>query len=341
MGSNRYALGVVVRDLLPPAGPRSLMPVRTLVELARLADRLGYDSVWVPEGRGRELFGVIGAMAVATSHMRLCTGILPLYARPPALTAMAAATLGDLSDGRFVLGIGTGHPSIIERGYGIPFREPLAAAREYVEILRAVGAGAAVAEAGRIFRVEAFELEAAPRHATPIYLAALGPKMLRLAGEVADGVILNWSTPARVQWAAGVVREAARAAGRDPAQVQVVCYVRVAVDRGETAWPVVRKLLATYVALPAYARMLKEAGFADDVRAVQAAWTRGGLDAAAAASPDRLVREMAVVGAGEACQAGLRRYRDAGADVVAAYPVPVGDDAGASIRQTIEALGRA
>jgi alkanesulfonate monooxygenase SsuD/methylene tetrahydromethanopterin reductase-like flavin-dependent oxidoreductase (luciferase family) len=221
----------------------------------------------------------------------------------------------------------------------VPFREPLRATREYVEVLRRVGAGAAVAFAGRVFRVEAFQLEAPPRHAAPIYLAALGPRMLRLAGAIADGVILNWSTPERVRWAAGVVREAARAAGRDPAQVTVVCYVRVAVAAQAAAWPVVRKLLATYVALPAYARMLEDAGFLDEVRAMQAAWTRGGVDAAAAAS-DRLVREMALVGTGPAVRDGLPRFHAAGADVVAAYPVPVGEDAEASIRRTIEAVMR-
>jgi probable F420-dependent oxidoreductase len=316
------------------------MPASALIDLARLADHLGYDSIWIPEGRGRELFSTIGAIAAATSRVRLGTGILPLYSRPPALTAMAAATLADLSHGRFVLGIGTGHPSIIERGFGIPFREPLAAVREYIEVLRRLAAGNHVSVHGRVFRVEAFQLEAPPRHPTPIFLAALGPRMLQLAGEIADGVILNWSTPARVQWAAGVVRDAARAAGRDPAQVQVVCYVRVAVAEEGAAWPVIRRLLAAYVALPAYARMLEAAGFSDGVRAVQQAWASGGVDAAAVAAPDGLVREMAIIGTGDACRESLRRYYQAGADVVVAYAVPVGDDAERSLRRTLEALGR-
>jgi probable F420-dependent oxidoreductase len=338
MGSNPHALGIVLRDLLPPAGPRALMPAPVLVDLAALADDLGYDSIWIPEGRGRELFSLTGAMAVATSRVRLGTGILPLYSRPPALAAMAAATLGDLSGGRFVLGIGTGHPKMIERGFGVPFREPLAATREYIGILRRTATGSPVAADGRVFRVQAFQLEAAPRYATPIYVAALGPKMLQLAGQVADGVILNWSTPARVQWAAGVVREATRAAGRDPAQVQVVCYVRVAVAEDDEAWPVIRRLLATYVALPAYARMLEGAGFADAVRTVKAVWTRGGVEAAAAATPDQFVHEMALVGTGETCRRGLEAYQAAGAEVVIAYPVPIGSDAERSLRHTIEAL---
>ncbi len=174
MGEGR-AIAVVLRDLLPPAGPRSLLPVRALVDLAALADRLGYHSVWVPEGRGRELGSMLGAMALATTRLGLATGILPLYSRPPALVAMAAATLASLSGGRFILGIGAGHPAIIGQGYGVPFREPLIAAREFVAIVRAVLAGERVSMRGRVFTVEAFELEARPDHPVPIYVAALGP----------------------------------------------------------------------------------------------------------------------------------------------------------------------
>jgi alkanesulfonate monooxygenase SsuD/methylene tetrahydromethanopterin reductase-like flavin-dependent oxidoreductase (luciferase family) len=213
MGEGR-AIAVVLRDLLPPAGPRSLLPVRTLVDLAALADRLGYHSVWVPEGRGRELDSMLGAMAQATVRIGLASGILPLYSRPPALVAMAAATLADLSGGRFVLGIGAGHPAIIEQGYGVSFREPLLAAREFVAIVRTALAGERVSMRGRVFEVDAFQLEAKPDHPVPIYLAALGPAMLRMAGEVADGVILNWTSPEHIPWAVARVREGAARAGR-------------------------------------------------------------------------------------------------------------------------------
>lgn len=329
----------MLRDLLPPAGPRELLPVRVLVELVALAERRGYDSVWVPEGRGRELGATLGAMAVSTSTIRLATGILPIFSRPPALVAMAAATLADLTGGRFGLGLGAGHPSVVEDGYGASYRQPLVAMREYVHILRRLLRGERLGAPGRIFRVADFQLESQPPHRVPIYIAALGEKMLRLAGEIADGVILNWSSPQRVGHAAGIARESAQMAGRDPASVDVVCFVRAAVtDEPGQAWQVLRRLVATYAAMPAYARMLEEAGFAGEVAAVQAAWAAGGVNAAAAALSDDLVRELGVVGPAAECRSGLARYRDAGADLVAAYPFPVGPDAALSLRATIEAL---
>jgi probable F420-dependent oxidoreductase len=332
-------IGFVLRDLLPPAGPRELLPTAQMVELAALADRLGAGSVWVPEGRGREALSIVAAMAGGTRSARLGTGILPVFSRPPALVAMAAATLADLSGGRFVLGLGAGHPMVAEAGYGLRYREPLRAVREFVTIVRAVLAGEVVRHDGRVFQVQEFQLESPPRHPVPIYLAALGEHMLRTAGEIADGVILNWCTPEGVRWSADVVREAARQAGRDPAAVTVVCFVRAAVtDRPEAAWAVLRRLVATYAAMPAYARAFERKGFAAAIAAMDAGWARGGVEAAAAAASAEFVASLGVVGSAAECVAGLARCQAAGADVVAAYPFPVGPDAAGSMRTTIAAI---
>lgn len=332
-------LGVVLRDLLAPAGPGSLLPPGTLLELAEAADRLGYDSVWFPEGSGRELLSMLGAAAALAVRVRLGSGIMPIHSRPPALAAMAAATLADLSGGRFILGLGVGHRRLVEAGYGRRYRRPVDAMREYVAIVRAALAGHTVRFPGRVFRVEAFRLEAAPQHAVPIYLAALGERMLRLAGEIADGVILNWATPASIRRAAAVVRDAAARAGRDPGDVRVVCYVRVAVtSRAPEAWGVVRRLLATYAAMPAYAQALGAAGFGAGVARIGAAWQAGGPDAAARAVPEALLAQMAVVGSAADVREGLNAYHEAGADLVAVYPFPVGDDGAAAMRATIEGL---
>jgi 5,10-methylenetetrahydromethanopterin reductase len=332
-------LALVLRDLLPPAGPRELLPAAALVEAAALADRLGYDSVWVPEGRGRELGALLGAMAGATRRVGLATGILPVYSRPPALVAMMAATLADLSGGRFVLGIGAGHPAIVEDGYGVAYREPLRAAREFVAIARRALAGERVVWRGRVFRVASFQLESPPRHRVPIYLAALGPAMLRLAAETADGVILNWCTPDQAREAAAAVAAAAAAAGRDPGAVRVVCFVRAAVtDRPAAAWTVLRRLLATYAAMPAYARAFAAAGFGSEIAAAAAAWAAGGVEAAAAGLGEEFVTGLAAVGSAAECRARLAAYHEAGADLVCAYPFPDGGDAAASLRATIEGL---
>jgi probable F420-dependent oxidoreductase len=336
----RRPLGLVLRDLLPPAGPRALIPARALLDLAVLADRRGYDSVWVPEGTGREATSTLGAAAAVTSHIRLGSGILTIFTRPPGLAAMAAATLADLSGGRFILGLGVGHPHLVGAAFGARYRRPLAAMREYVAIVRQALAGGQVTVAGRVFRTGALRLESRPRYPVPIYLAALGEGMLRLAGEVADGVILNWMPPSRVRWAAEIVRDAARRHGRDPSAITVACYVRAACGDAAAVMPVVRRLVATYAAMPAYARMFEAAGLAPDVAAVRAAWARGGVDAAAQAVTDEFASQVVVRSSGVASHTAHRAafdgYYDAGADLTIAYPVPVGADAAASMRDTIE-----
>jgi alkanesulfonate monooxygenase SsuD/methylene tetrahydromethanopterin reductase-like flavin-dependent oxidoreductase (luciferase family) len=252
---------------------------------------------------------------------------------------MIASTLADLSDGRFMLGIGVGHPAIIEQGYGLAFREPLRAARECIDIVRAALSGGRVAQDGRVFHVDAFQLESPPRHPVPIYLAALGPAMLRLAGEVADGVILNWIPADRIPWAIARVHEGCRRAARDPESVKVVCYVRTVVtDDVPAGRQVLRRLAATYAAMPSYARMFEDAGHGAAIAAMRAAWQEGGVEAAAAAAPDDFTRALGVVGTTADCLGALRRYRQAGVDLVAAYPFPVGADAAASLRATIEGL---
>lgn len=191
------------------------------------AEALGYDSVWVAEGRGKESFAMLGAMAMATRRVRLGTSILPIFSRPATVTAMAAATLSDLSEGRVILGLGAGHPAITESGHGVTVRRPLAAMREYVEAVRGILSGQPVRHDGPMVRIREFQLEFAPPHPVPIFLAGLGPRMLQLAGAIADGAILTWFPPARIAWARAQVAEGARRAGRASSEVPVLATARV------------------------------------------------------------------------------------------------------------------
>jgi len=331
------ALGVALRDLLPPAGPRTALPVRSVLDLGTLAERGGYHSVWLPEGRGREAFAQLGALAAATRRIHLGTGILPVFSRPPALTAMALATLDDLAGGRVLFGIGAGHPAITQRGYGRPFTRPVRAIREYVEILRLVMSGDPVRYAGEIFRVEEFALESTPARQVPVFIAALRGRMLQLAGAIGDGVLLNWMTPDHAGTCAGAVRGAARAAGRPEGSVTVACFVRACVtDEMEEARRVLRRLIAAYAALDAYAHMFAESGFAAEAQAIREAWA-GGVDAAAAAVGDRMTDALGLIGTAAHCRAGLARFTAAGIDLPVIYPFPVGS-ARESFECTIAAL---
>lgn len=316
-------IGVALRDLLPPAGPRTALSVRSLVDLAVRADHLGYHSVWLPEGRGREAFAQLGALSIATHRIHIGTGIMPVFSRPPALAAMGLATLDDLSGGRLIFGIGAGHPGITERGYGQPFTRPVRAVREFVEIVRLAMSGEAVHYAGKVFQVREFELESTPARQVPIFVAALRGSMLRLAGQIGDGVLLNWMTSGQAARSAAAVREAARTAGRPPGSVSVACFVRVCVtEEVERGREILRRMIAAYAGLDAYARMFEESGFAEEVQAIQAGWTSG-IDAAGRAVSSRMVENLALIGTADDCRRGIERFRKSGIDLPVIYPYPV------------------
>jgi len=331
------SLGVSLRDLFPPAGARTALPVRSIVDLGLRAEHLGYDSLWLPEGRGREAFAQLGALAMLTTRVHLGTGIMPVFSRPPALAAMGVATLDDLSSGRMILGIGAGHPGISERGYGRPFSSPVRAVREFVEIVRLVMSGEAVRYAGKVFQIQEFALESPPARLVPIFIAGLRGRMLRLAGQIGDGVLLNWATPEGAAQSSAAVREAAKAAGRQAESVSVACFIRVCVtDKGDRAREILRRMIATYAGLTAYARMFEESGFADEIPAARAAW-ESGIDTAARAVSDRMLDGLGLIGTELHCRSGIERFRKAGVDLPIIYPYPVGPGPD-SYRQTIEAL---
>jgi len=322
-------LGVALRDLLPPAEPRVAMPARAMVDLAVTAERAGYHSVWLPEGRGRESFAQLGAMALATSRIQLGTGIMPVFSRPPELAAMGIATLDDLSGGRMNLGIGAGHTK---------FQHPRRAVREFVEVVRLVMTGRPIRYAGRVFRVEEFTLEFTPARQVPIFLAALRSGMLRLAGELGGGVLLNWATTEQAARAAKIAREAGASSGRNPREIIIACFIRTCVtDNVDDARAVLRRLIASYAALPSYAAMWTESGFGTEVAAIQNGWTSG-VDAAAEAVSDRMVRALGLIGSQAACSAGLEQFRKAGVDLPIIYPFPLRPADEGVYRQTIEAM---
>jgi alkanesulfonate monooxygenase SsuD/methylene tetrahydromethanopterin reductase-like flavin-dependent oxidoreductase (luciferase family) len=294
------------------------LPVRQLVELARLIEAAGYETIWVPEGSGRDAFSQLTAYALATRDVKLGTGIVVIYGRSPSIHAMTAATLDHVSGGRAILGLGIGHKQVVPAQHGVPFDRPLGRIREHVETVRALVRG------GSSPRPLDFTPE---RDHLPIYLAALGPQMCRLAGEVADGILLNWVTPEYAARAIADVRRGAERAGRDPAAVDIACYIRAAVGDDAAA---VREALgqetARYVALDFYRQMLDDSGFARETGAIMAALPRG-WDAAAAAVSDRLLEAVALLGGSDGWRARLDEYRAVGVTQPVIAPVPVGADA--------------
>ncbi len=268
-------------------------------EMAREAVRLGYTSAWTPAGLARDAFQICGQWSTQTRDLvpgGITTGIsvVPAATWLAPVLAAAAGTVGDLTNGRFVLGIGAGsaYAEAAQRSLGLPTYPPLRLMREYLVTLHQLLAGDRVEYDGEIVKLHGVQLGFRPP-SVPIYLAALGPKMLRLAGELADGAALNWCTPEQIAWSRSRIAEGAQRAGRDPSQLRVVEYIRICVDEDEE---VARRALAKAVLGYALAHpgMSKQLGY-------RAHFARMGFDAALAelearrdkgASPAELIEQM-------------------------------------------------
>jgi alkanesulfonate monooxygenase SsuD/methylene tetrahydromethanopterin reductase-like flavin-dependent oxidoreductase (luciferase family) len=288
---------------------------RDFAELAREGEALGYRAVFLPEIAGRDDFAALSALAGETDALLLGTGIVPMGSRTPLLTAMGAATVDERSGGRLILGLGTG-PAV---------SGALDRLRALVVALRGVFAGERVHLEGEPMRLT-LRLPSPP----PIWISALGPRAVRLAGEVADGVLLNWCTPDRVAEAAKLVREGAESAGRDPAAIAVAVYVRA--NLGEdpvAAMAALKDAVGEYASFPAYARQFALMGLGAQAEAAAAARGARRPDEI----PESLVHAVALTGDPADARRRLQAYADAGARLPVVYPaVAAGDPVGSAAR---------
>ena len=181
------------------------------------------------EGVGRDSLPQLTAIAAVTNRIGLGTGILPMFSRTPLVTAMSSAGLAAVSDGRFILGLGVGNRPATEDGHGVAFSQPMDHLSDLIHIVRGLLQGEEVSHDGKAITVSKASLgHAAPTGKVPIYIAALGPRMLRLAGAIADGVLLSWTAASYLEQAIQLVRDGAVKAGRDPSEVEISGYLRVA-----------------------------------------------------------------------------------------------------------------
>jgi 5,10-methylenetetrahydromethanopterin reductase len=295
--------GVVLRDPLP--WPQ----LRQVVETA---EQTGYEAVFLPEIAGREAFTTLVGFAVTTARIRLGTGVVSVRSRTPAITAMATATLDDLSDGRAILGLGSGSPSG-QRGQ-VPSLELV---DRYLRLVRSILAGDQV-PADPTLGTPAFRLELQHPGAVPIWLASLGDRMIGLAGRLADGVLLNWCTPERVAAARRVLAESAEDAGRDPAALSVAVYVRACLEIDEdVALSSLKEMAGRYASIPHYRRQFEAMGLGEGAALAAKAFEGNKPEEV----PDGLVRAVAIVGGRREALRRFTEYREAGADLVLCYPV--------------------
>ena len=304
MGQKRWALSL----------PLDGFTLAEHVDIAREAERLGYTDGWSLEVDGLDCFSPLAVVAAAT-HMRVGTAIANVYTRGPATLAMCAAGLAEVAPGRFCLGIGAGSQPIVETWNGVQFSRPAARVREMTLFLRKALAGERVVFRGETFAVEGFRLSRPPAAPVPIHIAALRPVMLRAAGELGDGAIVNWLSAEDVRKSVQVVREAAAQAGRDPQTIEITARLFVCVDPPTPEADIgVRRHINTYLNVPVYQAFQKWLGRGEALTPMWQAWSSGDRKGAVAAIPERVVNDLIIRGSREERRAHVRRYMDAGVD---------------------------
>ncbi|MBT2367952.1 LLM class flavin-dependent oxidoreductase [Streptomyces sp. ISL-10] len=295
-------------------------------ELAVAAEQLGYDVALAPEGHRSDAASVLGLVAGRTERIGLCSGVMQIPARTPALAGLTAATLQALSGGRFRLGLGVSNPDVSEGWYGVPFAEPLARTREYVEVVRLALRGQPVRYEGRHYQLPSSGSGAAPLHVitewegptTPVYLGAVGPRNLSLAGEIADGWIGVFATPEQVAGSVAQIAEGRKHAGRPLAGFDVMPCLATAV--GEDVNSCVDRLRAHYAYLMGigsrdrnfYCGLATRMGHGEGAAEVSRLMAIGDRAGAARAVPAAFIDETSLVGPVERIGQQMRAYADAG-----------------------------
>ena len=287
---------------------------------ALVAEEAGFDSLWVTERYfHEETFSLLGFLAAATRRIRLGLGVTNPYTRNPALMGMCAATLDRISGGRFLLGLGRSDKWMIEGRMGMPYERPLDTMRETVGQLRQLLAGERVSGAGVYWDLKAVRLAVRPvQESLPIYLAAIGPKALRLAGAVADGVLLNAYVPASyVRYAVQEIAGAAREAGRDPASIDIACMLIVRLtDDPARMMPALKERMVRLLAEPFVGEVLLERGGFDPgiLPSLRATAESQGEKAAVDLITDAMVEAFYLLGDAPECRRRIDEYREAGVD---------------------------
>ena len=316
------------------------LPPAAVGAVAQAAELAGFGAVFVAEGHGDAL-ALCHPVAAATRQARIGTAITNAALRPPVLAAKTAAQLDHASDGRFILGLGVAN-TFMNAQFGLSPFPPLTMMEEYTAVVRAVLGGIPGGYEGRVFRSGMVPLDSPPvRAALPVYLAALGPRMLELAGRIADGVILNLMTPAQAGEAARAVRAAALAAGRDPGSVEVACVVHCCVagdgaDARAAAAAGARSIVPSYVLHPAAPKLFGELDGGPSLNGAREKALTGDRAGAAALVPQQVADGFVAWGSAAQIAARLAEYRAAGVDLPVIFPMPVGSEWG--YERTIAAL---
>jgi 5,10-methylenetetrahydromethanopterin reductase len=315
------------------------LPMDAIPELARQAEAHGFDCAWGGEANNKDPTVMLSAIAAVTRQLKVGSAIYHILGRTPATLALQAMGLDELTGGRFLLGIGSSNPTIA-KWHGQTFDHPLGRVREYIEIVRAAMRGEKLAFDGKYFTAQNFKMAFKPSGRTmPIYLAAFGSQMTRLAGRIADGVLINMANPTEIRRIADEVRAGAMEAGKDPAQMEIICKIRCSIAPNyDTAREALSHALTYYALADYYRDLLGRMGFASEVEAMRWAWKSGGFHAARKLVSDRMFASLPLVAATSAQQVveQIKPYVEAGATRVILPYVAASDDVVGEMKSFID-----
>ena len=307
------------------------------------AEQLGYTSLWIAEVSGPDAFVSLAALALNTKKAELATGVVPIQIRTPGVMAMGFLGINELSGGRAIAGLGVSSPVIVERWHGASYQKPVTAMRECVAIMRQLFTDGRSKFEGEVYKSD-FRLgmrATAPRP-PKIYLAALNAPMLRLAGEVADGVLMNYSAPEAIAPMVKHIHDGAKAAGRDPSAIDVGVYIRMCItEQEDLAVESFRRELAGYAFVDSYNKMFARYGMSAEFDEVRRLWKEGKRDEAPKAITEESCRKIAVFGPAQAGRDFVARFRAAGVTHPVVFPIGPAATAARDYSTTMRALAGA
>ena len=318
--------------------PFNAFSARDFIALAQEAETRGYDTAWAAEASGADAVTTMALIASNTTRLRVASGVVPIQTRTPIVLAMSATTLGHVAPGRVALGVGVSSPIIVGQWHGLPFRKPLQHMRETVQVLRLALSGERVNFEGEFYRIKNFRLSL-PATPVRIYLGALGPKMLELAGEVADGVLLNWLAPETVGASMRHLGAGARRAGRGLGDFEIAAFVRTCVtDAPARARDWLARDITGYAIVDSYGEFFRTSGYAAEVEAVNAAWKAGDRAGAVTKVSPRFLDGLGVIGPAGFCRERVGQFAKAGLTMPVIMPFSPDADPRPSLLGTIRSF---
>ncbi|MGI9287225.1 MAG: LLM class flavin-dependent oxidoreductase [Pseudomonadales bacterium] len=294
---------------------RGLGP-KDIIDCMVLAEELGYESAWMAEGHAGDQFSILSAAALQTSKIALGTAISSVFARSASTIGMAAATVDELSDGRFRLGLGTSHKFQVETEHGLVHEKPITRLKETIKIVEQMMEKGTVENfEGKVYNIPKYELWFEPtRKKIPMYLGAVQPQMLQNAGEFAEGAILTWCSTHYIGSAVENIKIGAERAGRDASEVDISLFLGGGIsDDKDPMRNNVREIVAPYVAqFPRYRNIMGQGGYDEALDEVVKAWEAGDQARAKQLVPAEMIDGLALIGNEDEVRARIQTFRDAG-----------------------------